>query len=121
MLYHILVFLSDICCLLPASVARFIGKILGELTWIVVPKKRKQMAIHNIERCLKVSTDKAEQIAKKSWTRFGPMIMEVLRFKVICKNIDKYVTIKGEENIKKLCSMEMVVSLPQHIVEIGKL
>ena len=101
MLYHILVFLSDICCLLPASVARFIGKILGELTWIVVPKKRKQMAIHNIERCLKVSTDKAEQIAKKSWTRFGPMIMEVLRFKVICKNIDKYVTIKGEENIKK--------------------
>lgn len=101
MLYHILVFLSDICCLLPASVARLIGKILGELTWIVVPKKRKQMAIHNIERCLKVSTDKAEQIAKKSWTRFGPMIMEVLRFKVICKNIDKYVTIKGEENIKK--------------------
>ena len=104
MLYHILVFLSDICCLLPASVARFIGKILGELTWIVVPKKRKQMAIHNIERCLKVSTDKAEQIAKKSWTRFGPMIMEVLRFKVICKNIDKYVTIKGEENIKKAMS-----------------
>lgn len=106
MLYHILVFLSDICCLLPASVARFIGKILGELTWIVVPKKRKQMAIHNIERCLKVSTDKAEQIAKKSWTRFGPMIMEVLRFKVICKNIDKYVTIKGEENIKKAMSYE---------------
>ena len=28
--------------------------------------------------------------------------MEVLRFnKVICKNMDKYVTIKGEENIKK--------------------
>lgn len=64
------------------------------------------MAIHNIERCLKVSTDKAEQIAKKSWTRFGPMIMEVLRFKVICKNIDKYVTIKGEENIKKAMSYE---------------
>ena len=62
------------------------------------------MAIHNIERCLKVSTDKAEQIAKKSWTRFGPMIMEVLRFKVICKNINKYVTIKGEENIKKAMS-----------------
>ena len=80
------------------------------------------MAIHNIERCLKVSTDKAEQIAKKSWTRFGPMIMEVLRFKVICKNINKYVTIKGRRKYKKkLCLMEMVVSLPQHIVEIGRL
>lgn len=42
MLYHILVFLSDICCLLPASVARFVGKILGELTWIVVPKKENK-------------------------------------------------------------------------------
>lgn len=41
MLYHILVFLSDICCLLPSSITRFIGKILGEITWYVVPKKRK--------------------------------------------------------------------------------
>ena len=39
----------------------------------------------NVRVCFyaRVSTDKAEQIAKKSWTRFGPMIMEVLRFKVI--------------------------------------
>ena len=53
MLYHILVFLSDICCLLPASVARFIGKILGELTWIVVPKKRKQLISTKIEIIIK--------------------------------------------------------------------
>ena len=42
MLYHILVFLSDICCLLPASVARFIGKILGELTWMLFLKKENK-------------------------------------------------------------------------------
>lgn len=29
------------------------------------------------------------------------MIMEVFRFKVICKDIDKYVTVIGEENIQK--------------------
>lgn len=101
MLYHILVLISNICCLLPAGVVRFIGKILGELTWLVVPKKRKKMAQRNIQRCLNVSLKEANRIAKKSWTRFGPMIMEVFRFKVICKDIDKYVTVIGEENIQK--------------------
>lgn len=101
MLYYILVGLSNLCCILPEAMARFIGKVLGEITWLVVPQKRKKMASHNIERCLKVSSDEARLMAKKSWTRFGPMIMEVLRFKIICRNIDKYVTIIGEENIKK--------------------
>lgn len=104
MLYHILVLISDICCILPEKFVRLIGKILGELTWLVVPKKRKQMAIHNIKRCLHMQEDEAARIAKKSWTRFGPMIMEVLRFKIICKDIDKYVTVVGEENIKKAMS-----------------
>lgn len=106
MLYRILVLISDICCILPETFARFLGKILGEITWLVVPQKRKNMAIHNIKRCLHLEDDKAKRIAKKSWTRFGPMIMEVLRFKVICKNIDKYVTVVGEENIKKAMSYE---------------
>ena len=66
-----------------------------------MPKKRKVMAVNNIKRCLKVDEVRANQIAKKSWTRFGPMIMEVLRFKIICRDIEKYVTIIGEENIKK--------------------
>jgi len=59
------------------------------------------MAVKNIKRCLKVDETRAQQIARKSWTRFGPMIMEVLRFKIICRDIEKYVTIIGEENIKK--------------------
>lgn len=65
MLYHILVLISNICCLLPAGVVRFIGKILGELTWLVVPKKRKKMAQRNIQRCLNVSSKEANRIAKR--------------------------------------------------------
>ena len=101
MLYHSLVLLSNICCVLPEGFTRFIGKIIGNLTWYLVPKKRKVMAVNNIKRCLKVDEVRANQIAKKSWTRFGPMVMEVLRFKIICRDIEKYVTIIGEENIKK--------------------
>ena len=101
MLYRILVLISDISCLLPSGITRFIGKILGELTWLIVPKKRKAMAVRNIKRCLNYSQDEAYTVAKKSWTRFGTMIMEVLRFKIICPNIEKYVTIIGEENIQK--------------------
>lgn len=101
MLYHSLVLLSNICCVLPEGFTRFIGKIIGNLTWYLVPKKRKVMAVNNIKRCLKVDEVRANQIAKKSWTRFGPTVMEVLRFKIICRDIEKYVTIIGEENIKK--------------------
>ncbi len=101
MLYHVLKSISDICCLLPECFTRFIGRILGEITWLVVPKRRKNMAVRNIKRCLNYSQKEAEFIAKKSWIRFGPMIMEVLRFKVICRDIEKYVTIIGEENIQK--------------------
>lgn len=101
MLYRILVLISDICCLLPASITRCIGKIIGELTWLVVPRKRKDMAIKNVKRCLNYSEEQAVGVAKKSWTRFGPMIMEVLRFKIICRDIEKYVTIIGEENIQE--------------------
>lgn len=101
MLYHILVFISNLCCILPANITRFIGKIIGNLTWYVVPAKRKEMAINNVKRCLKLSQAQSEAIAKKSWTRFGPMIMEVLRFKKICADIDEYVTIIGAENIQK--------------------
>lgn len=65
MLYYILVGLSNLCCILPETVTRFIGKVLGEITWLVVPQKRKKMASRNIERCLKVSSDEARSMAKK--------------------------------------------------------
>ncbi len=101
MLYHVLVLFSNICCLLPESIARFLGKVIGRVTWCAVPQKRKRMAVNNIKRCLKVDEKIAYDIAKKSWTRFGPMVMEVLRFKVICRDIEKYVTIIGEEHIQE--------------------
>ena len=70
MLYHSLVLLSNICCVLPEGFTRFIGKIIGNLTWYLVPKKRKVMAVNNIKRCLKVDEVRANQIAKKVMDSF---------------------------------------------------
>ena len=106
MLYHFLVLLSNICCILPDILTRAVGVVLGHATWLFMPQKRKRMAVRNIMRCLKVDEPEAKALAKKSWTRFGPMIMEVLRFKKICRHIDDYVTVIGEENIKKAAAWQ---------------
>ena len=105
MVYYIALFVSKICCLLPFSVAEFFGRALGNFAWLVVPKRRKVMARDNIMRCLGVDEAEAERIAKASTVRFGPMLMEVLRFPVLKDTMKDYVTIEGGEHLKK--GMEM--------------
>ena len=97
MLYYVMKMLSKLVCLLPYKSINYIGDIIGGLTWYIVPKKRKQMAKKNIMLALDKNEVTAEIIAKKSWTRFGAMIMEVLYFPKIKQDINKYVEIQGRE------------------------
>ena len=85
---------------MPRSVANFCGVILGELFWLVVPKRRKTMATKNIMRCLGTDEKTAFAIAKKSVTRFGIMATEVLRFPVMKAHLDDYVIYVGKEHIE---------------------
>lgn len=101
MLYYLLKIVEKIICFLPENIAMILGKIFGKITWLLVPKKRKIMAIDNIKRSLNLDEKKAKEIAKSSWVRFGPMFVEVLRFSKIKNNLDKYVKIIGKENIDK--------------------
>jgi KDO2-lipid IV(A) lauroyltransferase len=101
MSYYIALFFSKIFCLLSAGFCRRLGDLLGALTWPIVPQKRKRLATDQIQFCLKVSGQEAERIAKKSWTRFGSMFIEVMRFPVMKDHIEKYVKIEGRENIEK--------------------
>ena len=97
MLYYAMKLISKIICFLPYKLINKIGDILGSFTWLFVPEKRKKMAINNIMLALNKNEAEAYNIAKKSWTRFGSMIMEVLYFPEIKKNIHKYVEIEGRE------------------------
>ena len=103
MIYYVMKFLSWVACGFSMSVCNKLGKKLGQLTWKVVPKKRKIMAVNNIVRCLEVSEAEAEEIAKESWVQFGPMLMEVLRYPELLKDnrMQEYVTIDGLEYLQQ--------------------
>lgn len=77
-MYTFVIILSRVVCLLPAGVRRLIGNLLGQFCWLIVPPKRKTMAVNNVELSLNVTKDEARNIVKQSVTRFGRMFMEVL-------------------------------------------
>ena len=87
--------LSHFVCLLPHRAAMMIGVGLARLLWPFIPARRKRLAQTQIERCLHVSPAEATRIARESTLRFGPMLMEVLRFPVLRPHIEDYVTITG--------------------------
>ncbi|MBB5335929.1 lysophospholipid acyltransferase family protein [Pectinatus brassicae] len=91
--------ISKIFCLLPEKIAYLIGDIIGQLTWVFVPQKRKNMALNNAIHGLNISKQEAKKIVKNSWTRFGPMIIEVLRFPIMRDNMNDYINLLGQENL----------------------
>lgn len=100
MLYTFVKLLSRLVCMLPGSVRRGIGNFLGEFCWLIVPRKRRNMAVNNIMCGLGVDKYKAVKMAKSSTTRFGRMFMEVLAMPKLTKTgIEQIVAIKGGENL----------------------
>lgn len=100
MSYYLMLLLSRICCLLPASLCELMGQALGNFAWIFVPKRRKILARENIKRCLGMDDAEADRIAKASSVRFGPMLFEVLRFPVLKDRMKDYVEIVGLEYLE---------------------
>ncbi len=93
--YYAMKALSFLICLLPHSAAMAFGEGLARLAWNFIPARRKALAREQIMRCLDVSAAEAERIARASSLRFGPMLMEVLRFPVMQPRMSAYVTLTG--------------------------
>ena len=93
--YAAMKFLSRLICLLPHGAAMALGTGLARLAWIFIPARRKALAREQVMRCLGVSDAEAERIARASSLRFGPMLMEVLRFPVMQPHMSDYVTLTG--------------------------
>lgn len=80
-MYRFMKLFSALICVLPQSIQYAIGTFLGELSWLFLPPKRRRLAIGQILFCNITSDPKeARRIAKKSTTRFGRMIIDVLRY-----------------------------------------
>lgn len=99
--YYIVKFFSWLMCISPAFIRKVVAGFLGWIAVVVTPKWRIKMAIANIKDCLLVDDSKAEKIAKESLSRFGRMIVEVMRFPLLTsENIHKLVKFDGIENLE---------------------
>lgn len=100
--YHLMQGISWLVCHQPDGLNHALAYCLGHLGWHVTPKWRRYMARENIKDCLGVDEAKAEQIAKESVTRFGRMLIEVLKYPLINKNnFRQLVKFDGLENLEK--------------------
>ncbi|MCD2435207.1 lysophospholipid acyltransferase family protein [Acidaminococcus sp. NSJ-142] len=100
--YKLMQFISWLVCHQPHCLNRALAWLLGHLGWYVVPKWRRYMAKENIKDCLGVGDAEAEAIAKESVTRFGRMLIEVLRYPLLTKdNFRNIVHFEGLENLEK--------------------
>lgn len=105
MQYYFMKALSWSMCRMPEAMRRVVGYLLGEIAWLVVPAKRKSMAIDNIMQGMQLNRQQAANIVQKSVSRFGPMFIEVLTMpNLSVNNIDTYVTIEGKENLAQALS-----------------
>lgn len=103
-MYTFMKILSFLICHMPKSLCRGLGRFLGIFFWTFVPKKRKKLAQDQILACgITDDAAKAMAIAKKSTTRFGPMIVEVLSYPRYTKDIlDSKITFHGRAYLDEL-------------------
>lgn len=99
--YWAMKLLSWLMCVLPKFMRNLFADFTGFIAWMVVPKWRKYMAVQNIMDCLGLPEARARVIAKESVTRFGRMLVEVLRFPLLKKdNFRSLIKIEGEEYLQ---------------------
>lgn len=102
LVYYVMKLVSKIFCLLPWSVGRAFGDVLGRIALFFVPEWRMQMAAANVQECLHVSQEEARKIAVQSVVKFGRMVIEVLRFPLLTsETIQNVVKTDGLEYLEE--------------------
>ncbi len=93
MLYNFLMILSRLIRFLPFGFVLFLGKILGNIFYLVA-KKQRERAINQMMPALGMSRDESEKIARKSFINLTRNMLEILYMPNLnAKNVDEYVEI----------------------------
>lgn len=93
--------LSAVICLLPLKFCLTLGRGLASLIWLFLPAKRKRLATENIRRCLNVSPEEANRIARESTVQCGAIFVEVLYFPKLKGNMANHVKVIGLEHLTR--------------------
>ena len=100
--YYAMKLLSKIICLLPWSLVKLLGAGLGQMALWVTPGWRLRMAAANVQECLGLPEEEARQVARQSLTKFGRLVMEVLRFPLLnAQNLRQTVSVDGEAYLQE--------------------
>ena len=83
---------------MPLNFCLAIGRALGKLMWIFLPRRRKKIALENIRQCLNVDEKESARIAKESTVNLGAVAMEVLNFPRLKGIMKSYVKVVGLEH-----------------------
>ncbi|MBQ9488101.1 MAG: lysophospholipid acyltransferase family protein [Selenomonadaceae bacterium] len=116
MLYNALMFLSRLVRLLPYGALLFIGKILGNLYYLIV-KKQRERAVAQMMPALQISESDARKIVKASFVNLARNMLDILYMPNLNeKNLSDYIKIDHLERMRAaLAEGHGVVVLTAHI------
>lgn len=93
MIYHALMLLSRLVCLLPHSWLLALGRLFGNLYYIVIAKQR-ELAIAQMMRGLKVERPEAERLVRASFVNLATNVFEILYMPCLNeRNLSEYIEI----------------------------
>jgi KDO2-lipid IV(A) lauroyltransferase len=101
MRYTLVKIMSHIVCTFSDAASYKLGDLIGKLCWLIMPRRRRNMAVENIMACLGVDRGGATAIARQSTMRLARMFLEVLRVPKIKEDPQRYVKIEGREHLEE--------------------
>ena len=116
MLYKTLMLISRIIRLLPYDVLLFLGKIFGQLYYLLI-KKQRERAVAQMIPALNVSESEARKLVKASFVNLARNMLDILYMPNLNeKNLSKYIEIDHLERMRTaLLEGHGVVVLTGHV------
>ena len=116
MLYNLLMFLSRLIRLLPYGVLLFIGKILGNLYYLLI-KKQRERAVAQMMPALQISEYEARKLVKESFVNLARNVLDIFYMPNLNeKNLSDYIEIDHLERMQNaLAEGKGVVVLTAHV------
>lgn len=114
--YYLLKTISRIICLLPYSWVLLLGKVIGTLYYRIASRQRER-ALSQMQECLDLSREKAEQDIKSLFQKLAQNVLEVMYIPSLTpEKMQQYVTFENRHYLEEVMKNgQGVVLLAAHI------